>query len=102
MAGGLGRRNVVGRSHRREWIASILWAEVERLRESKDDALRLAISKLGPWYHDVELTPEVSTNPANKQYMASRWRFLKPFIPDDLTGSLCWTLVAMPDSFLSK
>ena len=57
-----------------------------RLRESKGDALRLAISKLGPWYHDIELTPEVSTNPANKQYMASRWRFLKPFVPDDLTG----------------
>ena len=60
--------------------------EVERLRETKDDALRLAISKLGPWYHDVELTPEVSTNPANKQYMANRWRFLKPFVPDDLAG----------------
>ena len=60
--------------------------EVERLRESNDDALQLAISKLGPWYHDVELTPQVSTNPANKLYMASRWRFLKPFIPDDLTG----------------
>jgi tRNA (mo5U34)-methyltransferase len=61
--------------------------EVDRLRDSKDDdALRLAIAKLGPWYHDVELTPEVSTNPVNKQYMANRWRFLKPFIPDDLTG----------------
>jgi len=60
--------------------------EVERLRESNDDALRAAIAKLGPWYHDVQLTPEVSTNPINKQYMANRWRFLKPFIPDDLTG----------------
>jgi tRNA (mo5U34)-methyltransferase len=61
--------------------------EVERLRESKDDEeLRSAIAKLGPWYHDVELRPGVSTNPANKQYMANRWGFLKPFIPDDLTG----------------
>jgi tRNA (mo5U34)-methyltransferase len=61
--------------------------EVDRLRESNDpDALRLAISRLGPWYHDVELTPGVSTNPANKQYMANRWGFLKPFVPDDLTG----------------
>jgi tRNA (mo5U34)-methyltransferase len=59
--------------------------EVEQLR-ANDDALRLAISRLGPWYHDIELTPEVSTNPANKQYMANRWGFLKPFVPDDLTG----------------
>jgi tRNA (mo5U34)-methyltransferase len=60
--------------------------EVDRLRESKGDALRLALSKLGPWYHDVELTSEVSTNPNNKQYMGNRWGFLKPFVPDDLTG----------------
>jgi tRNA (mo5U34)-methyltransferase len=60
--------------------------EVERLRESKDDELQRAISRLGPWYHDVELTPDLSTNPTNKVYMANRWRFLKPFIPDDLTG----------------
>lgn len=60
--------------------------EVEQLRESKDGALQRAISKLGPWYHDLELTPELSTNPANKQYMANRWGFLKPFIPGDLTG----------------
>jgi tRNA (mo5U34)-methyltransferase len=61
--------------------------EVERLRDSNDDdALRLAIAKLGPWYHDVQLTTGVSTNPINKQYMANRWRFLEPFIPDDLTG----------------
>jgi tRNA (mo5U34)-methyltransferase len=60
--------------------------EVDRLRESKANTLRLAISKLGPWYHDVELTSEVSTNPANKEYMANRWGFLKPFVPDDLTG----------------
>ena len=60
--------------------------EVDELRQSKEDALQRAISRLGPWYHDVELSPVVSTNPANKYYMASRWRFLKPFVPDDLTG----------------
>src|SRR5262245_947917 len=60
--------------------------EVEQLRESNDDALQHTIAKLGPWYHDIEIAPQVSTKPVNKQYMANRWGFLKPFVPDDLTG----------------
>ena len=60
--------------------------EVGKLREMKGEAQQQALSKLSPWYHDVELGPDLSTYPPNKQYIANRWKFLSPLAPDDLTG----------------
>jgi len=60
--------------------------EVHELRKTNGESLHAALRKLGPWYHDIQLTPDLSTNPSNRQYMSNRWGYLDPFIPKDLTG----------------
>jgi tRNA (mo5U34)-methyltransferase len=68
-------------------------ANTRRLRErvlQGDSAARGEVMeilrRLGPWYHNVELAPDVMTNPANKDYPMSRWRILDRVIPKDLKG----------------
>ena len=60
--------------------------EVRSLRESSEEILGAVLAKMGPWYHDVKLRPGLSTNPIHAEYMANRWKFLAPFIPEDLHG----------------
>ncbi len=58
--------------------------------ESGDPAakaeVQTVIERLGPWYHNVELTPGLMSNPQNPDYPASRWRVLDGVIRQDLTG----------------
>ncbi|OLD57318.1 MAG: hypothetical protein AUI54_03230 [Acidobacteria bacterium 13_1_40CM_2_56_5] len=58
---------------------------MQKLKESPE-LLRDTVAKLGPWYHDVQLTPEISTSPLQRQYMVNRWRFLSEVLPADLSG----------------
>jgi tRNA (mo5U34)-methyltransferase len=60
--------------------------EVQRIRNGQSGDLPRALAKLGPWYHDVEMAPGVSTYPVSKQYVANRWRFMEPFVPHTLEG----------------
>ena len=59
--------------------------EVQKLKESPE-LLTDTVAKLGPWYHDIQLTPEISTCPLQRQYMVNRWRFLSEVLPADLSG----------------
>jgi tRNA (mo5U34)-methyltransferase len=70
----------------KEGMLRFFGREVQRLQESNPQALQQTVAKMGPWYHDVELTPHFSTYPTNRHYMKNRWRFLKEFVPDDLSG----------------
>src|SRR4029077_12473449 len=60
--------------------------EVRALKNAGDAALQHALSRLGPWYHDVRFRANVSTNPPTRQYMKNRWTFMEPFVPRDLSG----------------
>ena len=60
--------------------------EVQNLRNSNSEALRKVIDKLGPWFHDFELLPGLSTNPDNRNSQLNKWKFIEPFIPKDLSG----------------
>ena len=75
---------VIDRRYRKEGLLRLFGREVRLLRESNGETLRAVISRMGPWYHDVKLGPGLSTNPLHEEYMANRWRFLEPFIPEDL------------------
>jgi tRNA (mo5U34)-methyltransferase len=77
----------------------MLWAEViepngllryysravEALKGSPEK-LQQTIVKLSPWYHDIQLTSDVSTYPPHKEYVANRWKVLSEFMPKDLSG----------------
>lgn len=60
--------------------------EVQQLRNANAEILQKVIGKLGPWYHDFELVPGISTNHQNKESMLNKWKFLEPFVPKDLSG----------------
>jgi tRNA (mo5U34)-methyltransferase len=75
------------------------WAEViepngllreygRQLQELKknQEVLQSTIAQLGPWYHDIQLNPEISTYPAHRLYIENRWKFLAEFLPADLSG----------------
>lgn len=61
-------------------------AFVAALREEPRERLLHALERLGPWYHNIELQPGVSTNPPMGDHPANRWRILEPFVPADLSG----------------
>jgi tetratricopeptide (TPR) repeat protein len=54
--------------------------------EDKIESVRTTVEKLGPWYHNLELWPGLTTNPAAGDHPANRWRILEPFVPQDLSG----------------
>lgn len=58
------------------------------IQEDKKNKHRLmqTVKRLGPWYHNIQLTPDLCTNPERGDYPASRWRFLEPHVPLDLRG----------------
>lgn len=60
--------------------------EVQQLRNSDPETLQKVIDRLGPWFHDFELMPGLSTNRNNRDSQVNKWRFLEPFIPKNLTG----------------
>jgi len=60
--------------------------EVQHLQNSNAEILKKVIDMLGPWFHDFELKPGVSTNPDNRNSQINKWKFLEPFIPKDLSG----------------
>jgi tRNA (mo5U34)-methyltransferase len=49
-------------------------------------ALEQTLERLGPWYHNLEIQPGLTTNPAIGDHPASRWRLLESFVPKDLSG----------------
>ena len=59
--------------------------EVQQLKNSSE-TLQNVLAKLGPWYHDVRLTPQISTYAVHRHYVESRWKYLAEFLPADLTG----------------
>ena len=59
--------------------------EVQYLK-SNPEALATVLNKLGPWYHDVQLTPRISTFPPNRTYVQNRWKYVAEFLAPDLTG----------------
>jgi tRNA (mo5U34)-methyltransferase len=59
--------------------------EVQELKKSPE-ALQRTIAKLGPWYHDIRLTPDISTYQPHRHYMENRWKYLSEFLPGDLSG----------------
>ena len=62
-------------------------AQVQGLREDRNvEVLKETIQKLGPWYHNLEITPGLSTNPPMGGHPMSRWQILEPFVPKDLSG----------------
>lgn len=58
--------------------------EVQQLKNENAETLQKVIDRLGPWFHDFELTPGLSTNPNNRDSQKNKWKFLEPFIPKDL------------------
>lgn len=50
------------------------------------EELQSKINELGYWYHNIELMPDVWTNPAMGNYPTSRWDCVAPYVPDDLSG----------------
>jgi tRNA (mo5U34)-methyltransferase len=60
--------------------------EVQQLRNATSETLQQVIDKLGPWFHDFELVPGLSTNRKNRESQLNKWKFLEPFIPKDLSG----------------
>jgi tRNA (mo5U34)-methyltransferase len=49
--------------------------------------LREQVAALGPWYQNIQLSPEVSTNPSLATHPLERWQAISPFVPADLTGA---------------
>lgn len=47
--------------------------------------MRERIRELAPWYQNIDLGG-ISTNPAEPDYPASRWKLIEPHVPEDLTG----------------
>ena len=67
--------------------------QVKALRQGieagdKDAKQKMAhtLERLGPWYHNVEFAPGVTSNPSNPDYPMARWRILNGVIPMDLRG----------------
>jgi tRNA (mo5U34)-methyltransferase len=44
------------------------------------------LSRLGPWYHNVEFAKGVLSHPTNPDYPMARWRVLNEVVPRDLQG----------------
>ena len=44
------------------------------------------ITELQPWYQNIDLTNEISTNPANPNYPQDKWDFIEKHIPKNLEG----------------
>ena len=62
-------------------------SDVHALRFKGDiEHVKSTVTKLGPWYHNVEIMPGLMTNPPVGDHPASRWRILEPFVPPDLSG----------------
>jgi tRNA (mo5U34)-methyltransferase len=55
-------------------------------RAAAVERLKTTVEKLGPWYHNIDLGGEISTNPIVGEHPASRWRVLEPFVPPSLAG----------------
>lgn len=60
---------------------------------SSEAELREKIIELGPWFHQIEITPSLRTRdiapspgPQPPDHPRSRWTVIKDFIPDDLSG----------------
>jgi len=58
-----------------------------------EDKLKEQLIALGPWFHQIEITPTLRTRdiapspgPQPKDHPASRWNILKNYIPDNLAG----------------
>jgi len=64
---------------------SLYRKQVDALR-SEPGKLKQTIEQLGPWYHNLEVQPELMTNPAMGDHPASRWRILEPFVPSNMSG----------------
>lgn len=60
--------------------------EVQQLNNANAESLQKVIDKLGPWFHDFELMPGLSTNRNNKDSQLNKWKFIEPFVPKDLSG----------------
>ena len=50
------------------------------------EELRVVLSKLGPWFHNIPLTRTIGTRPELPEHPANRWSAIDPFVPRDLTG----------------
>ena len=50
------------------------------------EELRVVLTKLGPWFHNVPLTRTIGTRPELPEHPANRWSAIDPFVPRDLTG----------------
>ncbi len=61
--------------------------QVQKLRAPENrKALEQTVEKLGRWYHNLEICPGLTTNPAIGEHPASRWRLLESAVPRDLSG----------------
>lgn len=50
------------------------------------EELRVILSKLGPWFHNVPLTKSMGTRLEMPEHPANRWSVIDSFVPKDLSG----------------
>src|SRR6185503_8449333 len=48
--------------------------------------LQSILTKLGPFFHNVPLTPSIGTRPEMPGHPANRWSVIDSFVPKDLSG----------------
>lgn len=61
-------------------------------------AMRDAMERLGPWFHNVHLPQGLQTAPDHwlGDFPTNKWETIWPFIPQDLTGCSVLDIVAQP------
>jgi tRNA (mo5U34)-methyltransferase len=76
----------VQRLHEYRQQVQLLRSKIDEGAPEASGDLERTVERLGPWYHNLQLKPGLSTNPGLGEHPASRWRILEPFVPKNLTG----------------